>query len=136
MPFVLDTSVSLAWHFEDEVSEYAEKVLDMLGSDTAIVPSLWPMEVANGLVNGERRRRLDEARLTRAVELCLQLPITVQEVPLDLALQAILNLAREQGLTAYDAAYLDLAMRQGLPLATQDDDLRAAAVRVGVPLVN
>jgi len=136
MPFVLDTSVSLAWHFEDEVSEYAEKVLDMLGSDTAIVPSLWPMEVANGLVNGERRRRLDEARLTRAVELCLQLPITVQEVPLDLALQAILNLAREQGLTAYDAAYLDLAMRQGLPLATQDDDLRAAAVRVGVSLID
>lgn len=136
MPFVLDTSVSLAWHFEDEVSEYADRVLDMLGRDTAIVPGLWPIEVANGLANGERRRRLDEARLTRAVELCLQLPITVHEVPLDLALQAVLNLAREQGLSAYDAAYLELAMREGLPLATQDDDLRAAAARVGVPLID
>ena len=135
MPFVLDTSVSLAWHFEDDVSEYADRVLDMLASDAAIVPSLWPLEVANGLINGERRRRLDQARLSRAVQLSRQLPITVHEVPLDLAPDAVLNLAREQGLSAYDAAYLELAMREGLPLATQDEDLRAAATRVGVVLI-
>jgi len=66
----------------------------------------------------------------------LDLSISTNELTLEHALQVVVNLAREQGLTAYDASYLDLAMREGLPLATQDDDLRAAAARVGVPLID
>jgi predicted nucleic acid-binding protein len=117
------------------VSDYADAVLARLEDDTAVVPSLWPLEVANGLVSAERRRRLTAAGLARAVELSLALPIDVQAVPVDLALVAVLELARRHGLTAYDAAYLDLAMRQGLPLATEDAALRGAAGRVGVSLL-
>ena len=134
MPFVLDASVALTWHFEDETSEYAERVLDKLETDEAIVPALWPLEMANGLIIGERRGRLSPAKLARAVELSLDLPVSVDETPTPLALGSVLDLARSQGLSAYDAAYLELAMRQGIPLATQDEGLRAAAERVGVPL--
>ncbi len=134
MPLVLDASVALPWHFEDETSEYAEHVLDRLETDAAIVPALWPLEMANGLTVAERRGRLSPAKLARAVELSLDLPVLVDEVSTHLALGPVLELARSQELSAYDAAYLELAMREGIPLATQDEDLRAAAGRVGVPL--
>jgi predicted nucleic acid-binding protein len=136
MPFVLDTSVSLAWHFEDEVSEYAERVLAMLANDVAIVPSLWNVESANGLTLAERRGRMTETQVRRAVQQCLDLSIEIRDVPLDVALGSVIDLAREQRLTAYDALYLDLAMREGLALATQDNDLIAAAGRVGVTILS
>jgi predicted nucleic acid-binding protein len=135
MPFVVDASLALAWHFEDEGSEYADRVLERLREERAVVPSIWPLEVANGLVVAERRRRLSPARVTRAVELFHELPIFVYEVGAQLALGSVLDLARAHGLSAYDAAYLELAMREGLPLATQDAYLREAADRAGVPLV-
>jgi predicted nucleic acid-binding protein len=135
MPFVLDTSVALSWHFVDEVSAYADAVLDHLEEDSAVVPGLWSLEMANGLAIGERRHRISPANVARAVEESLALPISVHDVPLEQAMGSVLDLARTQGLTAYDAAYLDLAMRQGLPLATEDPDLRAAAARVGVSLL-
>jgi predicted nucleic acid-binding protein len=135
MPFVVDASLALAWHFEDELSEYADRVLDRLREDRAVVPSIWPLEVANGLLVAERRGRLSPARLARAVDLFQQLPIFVFEVGAQVALGSVLELGRVHGLSAYDAAYLELAMREGLPLATQDDALRVAAERAGVPLV-
>lgn len=135
MPFVVDASLALAWHFEDEVSEYADRVLERLREDRAVVPSIWPLEVANGLLVAERRGRLSHARLARAVELFQELPIFVFEVGAQVALGSVLELGRVHGLSAYDAAYLELAMREGLPLATQDDALRLAAERAGVPLV-
>lgn len=134
MPFVLDASVALDWHFEDETSEYAEHVLDRMETDEAIAPALWPLAMANGLIVAERRGRLSPAKLARAVELSLDLRVSLDEVSVAHALGPVLDVARSQGLTAYDAAYLELAMREGIPLATQDDDLRAAAARVGVPL--
>lgn len=134
MPFVLDASLALAWYFEDEVSEYADLVLERLREDSALVPSLWPLEIANGLIAAERRSRLSPAGVARAAELVLELPISVQEVPPGPALGAVIDIARSQVLSAYDAAYLELAMREGVPLATRDDNLRAAADRVGVPL--
>lgn len=134
MPFVLDASLALTWYFEDEVSEYADLVLERLREDGALVPSLWPLEIANGLISAERRGRLSPAGVARAAELVLELPISVQEVPPGLALGAVIDIARAQVLSAYDAAYLELAMREGVPLATRDDNLRAAADRVGVPL--
>jgi len=77
MPFVLDASVALSWHFEDEVSEYADAVLDRLREDNALVPSLWPMEMANGLLAAERRGRISSANVGRAVDSLLALPISV-----------------------------------------------------------
>jgi len=136
MPFVLDASLALAWHFEDEVSEYADRVLDRLGEDQAVVPSLWALEIANALVVAERRGRLSPADVARAAELFLELPISIQEMPTDSALGPVLDLARAHGITAYDAAYLELAMREGLPIATQDKALRTAAEQVGVLLVD
>ena len=134
MPLVLDASVALTWHFEDETSEYAEHVLDRLETDEAIVPALWPLEMANGLIIAERRGRLSPAKLARAIDLSFDLSVSVDETSTTLALGPVLELARSQGLSAYDAAYLELAMRQGIPLATQDEDLRDAADRVGVTL--
>ena len=136
MPFVLDASVALAWHLEDEVSEYADRVLDRLREDGVTVPSIWPLELANALIVAERRGRLLPAKVAQAVEQTSELPISMHDVPGELAFGPVLELARAQGLSAYDAAYLELAMREGLPLATQDEALRAAAQRVGVPLVD
>ena len=133
MPFVLDASVALSWHFDDEVSPYAERVLDMLSADSALVPSICPLEVANGLTLVERRGRITPARFTRALELSLDLPLTVVDVSLEKVLGLLVELAKEHRLTVYDAAYLEFAIREGLPLATQDDDLVAAAKRVGLP---
>ncbi len=135
MPFVLDASVSLSWFFEDEDSDFARRVLRRLSTDTALVPSLWPIEVANVLVVAERRGRAGTAQVAAAIALSKNLPISVQDADSELVFGAVLDLARLQGLSAYDAAYLDLAMREGLPLATQDAAMRAAAEAVGVPLV-
>ncbi len=135
MPFVVDASVALAWHFDDEVSEYADRVLERLRRDQALVPAIWPLEVANGLLIAERRKRLSAAKLARAVELTQELAISVSEQGAEVALGPVRDLARAEKLSAYDAAYLELAMREGLPLATQDAALREAAERVGVALV-
>ena len=136
MPFVVDASVALAWHFEDEASEYADRVLERLREDRAAAPSIWSLEVANALLVAERRGRLSPAKVARAVELLLELPISIHDVAAELVLGAVLDLARAHGLSAYDAVYLELAMREGLPLATQDEALRAATQRVGVPLLD
>jgi predicted nucleic acid-binding protein len=130
--FVLDASVTMAWCFNDEVTPYTETVLDRLQSASAAVPAIWPLEVVNVLLVGERRQRLTQAQTARFLELLQALPITVHH---DLKLDSLLALGRHHGLSAYDAAYLELAARLGLPLATQDEKLRAAATTVGVSLV-
>ena len=136
MTFVLDASTALAWHFDDEDSPYADRVLERLQTEGAFVPSIWALEVANGLLMAEKRGRMSIAETAEAVEDMLGLRITILEADAVLALRTILVLARGQGLTTYDAAYLDLAMREGLPLATQDRDLKRAAGRVGVELIS
>ena len=135
MAIVMDASVTMAWCFEDEATPYTEAVLDLLRNTGAVVSAVWPLEVANVLLVGERRQRLTPARTARFVQLLQSLPITVDTEVLTRALGPVLALAREPGLTAYDATYLELAMREGLPLATQDAQLSAAATRLGVPLV-
>ena len=135
MTFVLDASTALAWHFDDEDSPYADRVLERLQTEGAFVPSIWALEVANGLLMAEKRGRMSIAETAEAVEDMLGLRITILEADAVLALRTILVLARGHGLTTYDAAYLDLAMREGLPLATQDRDLKRAAGRVGVELI-
>ncbi len=135
MPLVLDASVAAAWAFEDETTPYTDRVLAMLDHDTAQVPAIWALQVANAMLAAERRHRIQLADTVRFAILIRALTIEVDDMRLERAMGAVLNLAREHALSAYDASYLELAMREGLPLATQDDGLRAAARQVGVPLV-
>ncbi len=132
--FVLDNSVVMAWYFEDEANAYTSAILESLAASEALVPTIWPLEVANVLLVGERKGRGSEARTSRFVALLDALPIRVDAATSQHALSGILTLAREQRLSAYDAAYLELAMREGLALATQDKALRRAAEACGVAL--
>ena len=136
MPIVVDASVSLAWCLQDEQSDYAGRVLDRLREDTATAPDVWAIEVANGLLVAERRSRLSPAGTAEAHTLLSALPIVLAEQSLDDALGILLPLARTHRLTIYDAAYLHLAMREGLPLATLDEDLKTAAQRTGVTFMD
>jgi predicted nucleic acid-binding protein len=131
--FVLDCSITLAWFFEDEADAYAEAVQDSLATASALVPGLWPLEVANALLVGERRKRTTEAKATKFLTLLKSLPITTDEETGTRAWQETLHLARSHNLSAYDAAYLELALRRGLALATLDERLKTAAKAVGVP---
>ena len=129
--FILDASITLAWFFEDETDAYAEAVEDSLVSAVAFVPSLWHLEVANALIAGERQKRTTEAKVTHFLTLLSRLPITVDEETPARTWDDTLALARAHGLSTYDAAYLELALRRGLPLATLDDPLRDALRAVG-----
>ena len=129
------TSVTMAWCFPDETNAYADAILSQLRSTRAFAPALWPLEVANILLVGERRRRLTTAQSERFVALLGHLPIIVDAGSRERALSAVLALGRAHTLSAYDAAYLDLTMVHGLPLATIDQRLRDVAVARGIPLV-
>ncbi len=133
--FVVDASVVMSWCFADEADGYADGVLDRLAQEEAVVPSIWPLEIGNVLLVAERRKRLSEADSARFLALLAELPIVVESEPPQRMLREIIALAREFGLSTYDAAYLDLAMRLGLPLATHDAALRKAAKKVRVPLL-
>lgn len=132
---VLDASVAAAWCFEDETSSFTEGVLDDVVRHGALVPALWTFEMANVLAMAERRGRIDEARVSKFLSALLALPLHVDRTEPSSLMPALVRVARAQQLSAYDAAYLELAMRTGSPLATQDASLRSAAERVGVPLV-
>jgi predicted nucleic acid-binding protein len=131
--FVLDCSVTLAWCFPSEKAPYPQAVLHSLVSATAFVPPLWYLEVANALLMGERRQRSTEADTTSWLGFLMPLPITVDDQTIGRGWSDVLHLARAQDLSAYDAAYLELALRHGLPMATLDSKLKAAAATVGVP---
>lgn len=129
--FVVDCSVMMAWCFDDEATDYTNKVHDALVRMRAVVPSLWRLEVANATLVGERRKRLDAARGRRFLTLLVNLPIVVDEETAGRAWTDTFYLARAHNLSAYDAAYLELAMRRGLPLATLDGKLKTAAKAAG-----
>ncbi len=133
MPLMIDTSVTMAWCFDDEATEATDAILDMLRQDEAVVPSLWELEVLNVLLVAERRRRIKEAEATRFLDLLTQLPIRVDGSPSDLT--AILAAGRRHRLSAYDATYLVLAERLGVPMATLDDKLATACRNAGVDLL-
>ena len=133
--FVLDASVALAWCFADETTPATDAVLDRLTSEEAAAPVLWRLEVANALAMAERRGRLSAAGLTRSVALLQQLAVVIDDEASERAFRELLDLARSEQLTVYDAAYLELALRLGLPLATTDARLRGAATRLGVALL-
>jgi predicted nucleic acid-binding protein len=133
--FVLDASIALAWCFADEASPVTDALLDRLADEEAVAPALWPLEVANALAMAERRGRLSVAGLSRSVKLLQQLAVEIDDEAHDRAFQDLLNLARSERLTVYDAAYLELALRLHVPLASKDADLRKAAARLGLALL-
>ncbi len=133
MPLVIDTSVTMAWCFEDEATDATEAVLESLHENEATVPSLWQLEVTNVLLVAERRKRINEAQATRFIDVLTRLPIRIDTAPADPT--AILAAGRHHHLSAYDAAYLILAERLGAPLATLDDKLATACHTAGVDLL-
>jgi len=133
--FVLDCSVTMSWCFEDEKTSEGDRILDRLIQEESkgIVPSLWRLEVVNVLSVAERRGRLSTAQSLVFIDLLAELPIVVDETPPDF--KDILLLSRTYGLSAYDAACLDLANREQIPLATLDKKLKGAAQEMCTPLL-
>jgi predicted nucleic acid-binding protein len=132
MNFVLDASVAVAWALEDEGGDYVMDVLESLRGSEAVVAHHWTLEVTNALLAAERRGRIDAPAVTRFFNLLLVLPIAVDPVGRTTAFAETQRLARKNVLSTYDAAYLELALRTGAPLATLDEPLRAAAEAEGV----
>jgi len=134
--FVVDNSVVMTWCFKDEADPYADSVLKSLTENEAIVPAIWSLEVVNVLLVAERRNRLSESASTRFLALLSQLPIYVERTWPEKMMSQLLALGRDNSLSSYDAAYLELAMRQGLSIATLDSKLLEAAKRIGVPILD
>lgn len=136
--FVLDASIAVAWSFEDESTKFTETLLDFLSTGSeAFVPSIWPLEVANALLVAERRKRITLAQVTAILRRMSGFSISVIPTDIEQSFEEILPRARrQQALSQYDAAYLELALREGLPLATLDAELRRAARATGVLLVS
>jgi len=138
MEFVLDNSVTMRWLFGDgspDDAAYADHVLERLGDEGAIalVPTIWALEAGNVIARAEVRGLLHEARSTEFLSLLKNMAIRPDPETFDQALDHTLHLAREHQLSTYDAAYLELALRKGLPLATLDNNLARAASTTGVP---
>lgn len=135
MSFVLDSSVSLAWCFEDERTDATDALLERVATSGAAAPSLWPLEVLNVLVMAERRNRIDPDRRQRLAGFLRDLPVTIDDETVSHAWVVAAQLATRFRLSVYDATYLELAHRLSVPLATLDRDLRAAAGALGVRLL-
>ena len=134
MEFVIDNSIVMSWCFKDEINSYADFILESLESHSAIVPSIWPLEVGNVLLVAERKKRLAEADSSRFLDLLSDLPIFVEQESPERMVKEIFALARNLDLSSYDASYLDLAMKKGLPIASVDKDLITASKKVKVPI--
>jgi predicted nucleic acid-binding protein len=132
MSFVLDASVSAVWALSDESSPLAEVAANRLKTEIALVPHIWWYEVRNLLVVSERRKRMNPRDTTQFLDLLSSFPIQIDPVEDE---QATLRLARQYRLSFYDAAYLAVAQRNQLPIATLDKTLEAAALAAGIPLL-
>ena len=135
MSLILDTSISLAWCFEDEQTPQVMLLLDRVTDQGAVVPQLWPLEVLNGLLSAERRGRITADGRNRLADFLHDLPIAVDDETTIRLWTGTVRLAALHRLTAYDASYLELAIRRRLPLATADVALRTAARHEGVELL-
>jgi predicted nucleic acid-binding protein len=132
---VLDSSVAGSWCFRDETTDQTAAVLDLVAADGAAVPNLWHLEIANVLLAAERRGRITSADVDIQIGVLAKLPLDLDSATAHAAAGDILALARAHRLTTYDAAYLELALRRRLPLATLDKTLRGAAGRAGVAVL-
>ena len=134
MDFVLDASIALAWCFEDEMTAQSTHALLALRECTAFVPHVWPLEMANILVQAEKRQRISYVEMTQFINLVSTLQIEVDTETATKEFTAVLQLAYTEKLSAYDAAYLELAIRKGLPLASKDQALCKAACKRGIAM--
>jgi predicted nucleic acid-binding protein len=132
MAFVLDCSVTLSWLLPDERRDATDGLADELERTTALAPAIWPYEVANALLVAQRRARISEGDISRVRRALASLPIEIEAVAIDNVLSAVSDLARKLAITSYDAAYLELAARRRLPLATLDERLRKACAKLEV----
>ncbi len=136
MNLVVDASFALAWVLEDEATPETDRVLDALGAGgKAFVPALWHWEIGNALLSVERQKRCSGAEASRHLALLRLLPIELDEAAVSQAWSATRALAQKHKLTGYDAAYLELAIRRSLPLASLDAELLAAAKRESLELL-
>ena len=132
MAFVLDTSIAACWAFPDEHDPRADAALAKIKIEEAVVPSLWWFEVRNLLVVNERRKRITESGTNSFLRELSRLRIRVDRQPEE---AAVMRLARAFGLSLYDASYLELALREAIPMATLDAQLAGAAVAEGTRLI-
>ena len=135
MSWVADCSLAMAWCFEDEATPRTEALLDRTETDAVVVPLHWPLEVTNVLRNAVKRGRLTEAQAAQKSAALMSLSVRFDHLTHQLAFTTTYQLAQKYKLTSYDAAYLELAIRLGAELATNDDDLMRAAKRAGVVLL-
>ena len=127
-------SVAMAWCFEDESNAYTDAALEKISVEGAFVPSIWPLEMQNVLLVAERRTRIEQAQSARFLEIIGALPIHIDLELSEWPSGRLMSIARELNLSAYDSAYVELAMRQGAQLATLDKRLRKAAHKMGVAI--
>lgn len=133
--FVVDNSVVMAWCFEDESDAYTDGIQDLLAHNVAFVPSIWPLEVANVLLVAERKKRLTKAASGHFIAMLSQLPIDVDPMEPQRVFHDIVSLARQYKLTSYDASYIELAIRKGLPIASLDNAILKAARDIRLQIV-
>lgn len=133
MKFVLDCSVTMAWCFEDEINAYTEKVLTALQKNhEAKVPPLWKLEVINTLLGAQRKKRISLFAANNFKNALTSLPVQVDHASTDRSFDTVFELACQLQLSAYDAAYLELAFREKIPLATLDMALLKAAKKLNI----
>lgn len=132
MSIVIDASITMPWYFQDEITSESEAAFDRVVAEGAIVPGHWKLEVANAFRTALRRRRIDRAYRNESLKDLAGLMVEIDPFTADQAWGTTLEFADRFDLTPYDAAYLELAMRHNLPLATLDKQLRAAAMLAGV----
>jgi predicted nucleic acid-binding protein len=133
--FIVDCSIAMAWCFSDETTPATAKIQDRLEKEAALVPAHWFLEVTNVLSIAERRKRITPAQSTAFLTFLDTMDIEVDGEASARAFAHLLPLCRSHGLTSYDAAYLELALRRGTPLASLDNELRAGAKALGVELL-
>jgi predicted nucleic acid-binding protein len=132
--FVLDCSVTMAWCFEDESSDCTDSILENFHKATALVPTIWSLEVANVLLLAKKNKRITEIQAASFIDALSVLPIVVDQSTTSRAMHSIFVLAGQSDLTIYDAAYLELAIREKIPLLTLDKGLIKAAKKLRIPL--
>lgn len=132
--FVVDCSVTLVWFFKDELNAFADNVLHEAASSTLVIPGLWALELTNALVVGERRRRCTREQSQTFLTNLSSLSFEIDRLSDSVAFSDTIHLARHHDLSAYDACYLELAIRRNIPLATLDKRMQSAAKEANVEL--
>jgi len=132
--FVMDCSVTASWCFTDEMDDYSRTILETLSTGRAAVPSVWQLEITNVMLAAERRKRLSAADARRFLDLVLSLPVDIDSNSSPVSSVTIFHLGLQYGLSAYDASYMELAFRLGLPLATKDRHLLEACKKAGIAI--